>query len=183
MRVSSLLKNGCREPRETSDFPHVHGSAGASPSLFQQAVRSRNLTACVSPVSKVRSRENCLLPGHFLPSLLPQHQRMKRGVENRRLVRNVETASTDAVPSWLRGGSAVWTERSWLSVASVMEPVRSTSPLSLQASCFFRPTSVRMRSASRAASNGFRNVSLNGVRSKPLAVSSSLNSATNTASA
>ncbi len=25
------------EPRETSDFPHAHGSAGASPSFFQQA--------------------------------------------------------------------------------------------------------------------------------------------------
>ncbi len=46
-RASSLLKNGCREgeapaePRETSDFPHAHGSAGASPSLFQQAARVR----------------------------------------------------------------------------------------------------------------------------------------------
>ena len=46
-RVSSLLKNGSREgeapaePRETSDFPHAHGSAGASPSLFQQAVSVR----------------------------------------------------------------------------------------------------------------------------------------------
>ena len=46
-RVSSLLKNGCREgeapaePRETSDFPHAHGSAGAEPSLFQQTVRVR----------------------------------------------------------------------------------------------------------------------------------------------
>ena len=47
MRVftfSSLLKNAClegeapAEPHETSDFPHMHGSAGASPSHFQQAV-------------------------------------------------------------------------------------------------------------------------------------------------
>ena len=44
--TNSLLKNGCREgeapaePRVTSDFPHAHGSAGASPSLFQQAAET-----------------------------------------------------------------------------------------------------------------------------------------------
>ena len=43
-----------------------------------------------------------------------------------------------------------------------------------QANCFRRFTSVRIRSASRAASNGFRNVSLNTERSKPDALSSSL---------
>ncbi len=43
-RASSLLKNDCwegeapAEPQETSDIPHTCGSAGASPSLFQQAV-------------------------------------------------------------------------------------------------------------------------------------------------
>jgi hypothetical protein len=42
-----LLKNVCREgeapaePRETRDFPRASGSAGASPSLFQQAAKRR----------------------------------------------------------------------------------------------------------------------------------------------
>ena len=36
--LSSLLKNDCREPQETSGFRHTDGSAGASPSLFQQTV-------------------------------------------------------------------------------------------------------------------------------------------------
>ena len=70
---------------------------------------------------------------------------------------------------------------------SFVEPgafvLKAIAPECYQASCFFRPTSVRIRSASRAESNGFRNVSLNGVRSNPLAVSSSLNRATRTASA
>ena len=43
-----------------------------------------------------------------------------------------------------------------------------------QANCFRRLTRVRIRSASRAASNGFRKVSLNTERSKPDALSSSL---------
>ncbi len=43
-----------------------------------------------------------------------------------------------------------------------------------QANCFRRLTSVRIRSASRAASNGLRKVSLNTERSKPEALSSSL---------
>lgn len=41
------------------------------------------------------------------------------------------------------------------------------------ANCFLRLTRVRTRSASRAESNGFRNVSLNIDRSKPAALSSS----------
>jgi len=52
-----------------------------------------------------------------------------------------------------------------------------------QASCFFRPTSVRILSASKAASNGFRNVSLNRVRSNPLALSSSFSKPMSTVSA
>ena len=51
---NSLLKNGCREgeapaePRETSDIPHAHGSAGATPSLFQQAGKSPGSSIHVS---------------------------------------------------------------------------------------------------------------------------------------
>lgn len=79
------------------------------------------------------------------------------------------------------GRSVVWTRRS--SGERCFPRGGGSLDEFAQASCFFRPTSVRTRSASRAVSNGFRNVSLNGVRSKPLAVSSSLRSATNTASA
>lgn len=51
-----------------------------------------------------------------------------------------------------------------------------------QASVFFRLTSVRTRSASKAVSNGLRKVSLNSVRSNPLALSSSLIRPTSTVS-
>lgn len=51
------------------------------------------------------------------------------------------------------------------------------------ASCFLRLTSVRIRSASRAESNGLRNVSLKKERSKPAALSSSLKRAISTVSA
>ena len=51
------------------------------------------------------------------------------------------------------------------------------------ANCFLRLTNVRIRSASRAESNGLRNVSLKKERSKPAALSSSLNRAINTVSA
>ena len=54
---------------------------------------------------------------------------------------------------------------------------------SAQTSCFFRPTSVRIRSASRAVSNGLRNVSVKIERSNPLALSSSDSSPTMTVSA
>lgn len=47
--------------------------------------------------------------------------------------------------------------------------------LDSQANCLRRFTNVRIRSASNAASNGLRNVSLNTERSKPEALSSSLN--------
>lgn len=56
---------------------------------------------------------------------------------------------------------STWSDRRGLSLVS-------------QANCFRRLTSVRIRSASRAASNGFRKVSLNTERSKPDALSSSL---------
>ena len=55
--ISSLLNKDCwegeapAEPQETSDIPHTSGSAGASPSLFQQAV-SRGLSVCDTPGAK-----------------------------------------------------------------------------------------------------------------------------------
>ncbi len=75
---NSLLKNGCREgqapaePRETSDFPHAHGSAGASPSLFQQAAnplpsrtRGEGTGSASLSLNPQRSTINPL-GGHFL---------------------------------------------------------------------------------------------------------------------
>ncbi len=71
-RASSLLKNGDREGeapaelRETSDFPHAHGSAGASPSLFQQAARVRepngDPTQPLSPTSSTDLQPSTLDP-------------------------------------------------------------------------------------------------------------------------
>ena len=67
-RSSSLLKNGAREgeapaePRETSDFPHAHGSAGVSPSLFQQAANTRMIRLVhehTSPPNHLPKLETC----------------------------------------------------------------------------------------------------------------------------
>ena len=101
--ANSLLKNVYREgeapaePQETSDFPHVTGSAGASPSLFQQAAKPSGaetlLTAqapSADPTDAITPATKPTAPPEFLPRLSLSEERIQSSLND-----SAEVAFTD----------------------------------------------------------------------------------------